>query len=1350
MRLLDVVCVRDYPVSLPNSQIARDVAHLLDVPVTTFGAISDYDATSSLGFWCAHFRAWAIASAVARKRSKPSRRHYVAFHIPGVEIRRVELEDALPNLLLQPKQKHGKATNSSSGSTSTARTKGKLRRRPLMVLATSSRDTLAYTCSTSELQRMCRPDSLASYLACGTRITNVCANSATTNVGADSTTVSHSNLVRRHTLGENERTPSSLASTERDDDVGYADVDERKVVDVDERKVADIDERKGILGADNYVAGGVRVDEDASKRELVQFKPEIDGRYIQRAWNLLSDRVIHYSTSFVHISFSHSVQTVPPRDRADTDRVTKETMTVATEGVDPRVCARQITMALATAIQPPFRYPCSSSKRRTTRLRDRIRQNLDVVCDSGSSLPRSVTSWKTSSSSLPLSPPTTVNTSQDELSTLQADTPTAADIKHRACAYLATWAYDTLHDTTWATYFVELASSYATQATLTPPSVSNHLLATDTEQKDCDLTADDLTRGVTGTPVRSTGTPVRRGSESIRGGEMKCSTLTETRVPDDRRLRKNKRDGRWAGCVLTLYTQAQILANVNTDWDAAARLLQNAKAHGPFTGFGRLIPSSVASKCSTIPTMTAQKTWLDELMTEYQVAVRSASALGVVHETLRCEWHRLRADTRPLKRAWRQFDKRVQDVIHAGLPADATAFEAIRFQFSLGSWRKEWVSPSYWNVSPPLQSSPQPPSTPSPLPARSPPPLSSSFLSTPLASIVVPSEPSITLSQFVAPLPSNVVSGTTSSDESAPTAMTSVLGFMSALPTLAIWCGHSERDEESWDFESVIASGYDDNDDVTTAIVNIARELAAYYRVTVFAHPRPTSRSWPTDNPRLVSSTSYNARDYTVPSPPSPPPTQIPPQKMSKKDVHSNVASSPAPTPTETSKRTDIRNMTSSTRQTKATSDVVTSQTKATSDSVTGQTETIGDTIRTHEKFDVMIVCKHVQDVSELVSACRQMHIWVHDMPSVFGTQQLVDMCQQHHRLVRSVMFVSQHQARRYFPVSGVSSVPRSAQILFPKLVDVLSLTSSPSSSSPSSSYASMSADARKTHVTGTEADTKRMTNNDNVIDENKRVQSCPASDRDSLQHHKMFVTCNGIEKTALEHTFLNRPLALSLSSSLSSSSVEAAVATDRKTESLVGSRKIAYKCVCMIDGGGGGGGDLAVLLCVWSAVRARFPEATLDVYRMHTKTRERNRKLVNNSRMWRHLGVRDRGMATSKTIAQSLESATYWMCPTPRENASCMDALKASAARCVPVYISGGVLGEVFADGYACESVSDYEALVLRAMTDAVTSPELHRKMLDANHTRVCERHLWSDIAKRWYAHFQTFLKPDKQITTF
>jgi hypothetical protein len=67
--------------------------------------------------------------------------------------------------------------------------------------------------------------------------------------------------------------------------------------------------------------------------------------------------------------------------------------------------------------------------------------------------------------------------------------------------------------------------------------------------------------------------------------------------------------------------------------------------------------------------------------------------------------------------------------------------------------------------------------------------------------------------------------------------------------------------------------------------------------------------------------------------------------------------------------------------------------------------------------------------------------------------------------------------------------------------------------------------------------------------------------------------------------------------------------------------------------------------------------------------------------------------------------------------------------------------LDETFADGYSCEAAADYEALLVRAMTDATALPEKHHKMLDANRTRVRERHVWRDVAERWHTHFQACL---------
>ena len=525
VRLVDVVHVRDYPVAWSNSEVARDAARSLQVSATTlFGGVSDSDDRSQLPFWCAHFRAWAAALAAAKRRSRPSRRQYVAFHVSGVRIHTSELEAALPQLLSSSPSSRSSISATRSAHAGPPRETS--RRNPrLVVLATSDSDTLAYVCSTSHLRRMCRADSLAHFL---TRIP-----------AADSPLSTH----RRHHHHDRDADKRGDVGVRSEDEDGKKEEEEEKE---SRGKTSEV----GSEGPAASAAGkhrrprdtgvGVRVDERGTPTGL------LEGRQTQKRWNLVSDRTVYLSrfvslngqpledgsgvsspcpsSAFGSVSVSASASVSPPGPAPDTG-ARASPLSLPPLGMDPAISARHILVALAGAIQPMFRKTASADRRRTARLRDHICRGLDASLDRL------------------LAQRAGGGTSSPGPGAERPETPSGCVLGHRICAYLATWARATLHDSAWTTHFVELASAHAAHARRASASA----------------------------------TPESKGDVLAEAGVLAAVAAS--------------RDGRWGGCVLTLHCQARSVLDDKGDWKTAARLLRTAAAYGrvgasasPFAG----------------------------------------------------------------------------------------------------------------------------------------------------------------------------------------------------------------------------------------------------------------------------------------------------------------------------------------------------------------------------------------------------------------------------------------------------------------------------------------------------------------------------------------------------------------------------------------------------------------------------------------------------------------------------------------------------------------------------------------------------------------------------------------------
>jgi glycosyltransferase involved in cell wall biosynthesis len=184
-----------------------------------------------------------------------------------------------------------------------------------------------------------------------------------------------------------------------------------------------------------------------------------------------------------------------------------------------------------------------------------------------------------------------------------------------------------------------------------------------------------------------------------------------------------------------------------------------------------------------------------------------------------------------------------------------------------------------------------------------------------------------------------------------------------------------------------------------------------------------------------------------------------------------------------------------------------------------------------------------------------------------------------------------------------------------------------------------------------------------------------------------------------------------------------------------VAQRENPWSCIY----GSNYGRGLEVLLQAWPNIKKQFPQATLDLYygwqHWGTLTKEKEAALRKMVAELEPLAVKEHGLVSHEELNRAYEKASFWTYPCIAPEVFCISAIRAQLAGAVPVIILGSGLYETVPHGYACKSVEEYEATLLRAMQEAEKISLEERKAMGEF---VLKNYTWEQIAQNWKELFE------------
>ncbi len=166
-----------------------------------------------------------------------------------------------------------------------------------------------------------------------------------------------------------------------------------------------------------------------------------------------------------------------------------------------------------------------------------------------------------------------------------------------------------------------------------------------------------------------------------------------------------------------------------------------------------------------------------------------------------------------------------------------------------------------------------------------------------------------------------------------------------------------------------------------------------------------------------------------------------------------------------------------------------------------------------------------------------------------------------------------------------------------------------------------------------------------------------------------------------------------------------------------------------------------------WPAIRAMWPDATLDVY-YGWNYYDLQLSAVPRAAAWKETilaaaqqdGVRLHGRIGQKRLAQELARAQFWLHPSVLPDGRdwfetfCIGALEAQAAGCIPLLRDVGALPErAVTAANLLHSLDEKEWLEALRYWDELPLPALRRWRRAAR--RHAFRHTWEGIARQWLA---------------
>jgi len=179
---------------------------------------------------------------------------------------------------------------------------------------------------------------------------------------------------------------------------------------------------------------------------------------------------------------------------------------------------------------------------------------------------------------------------------------------------------------------------------------------------------------------------------------------------------------------------------------------------------------------------------------------------------------------------------------------------------------------------------------------------------------------------------------------------------------------------------------------------------------------------------------------------------------------------------------------------------------------------------------------------------------------------------------------------------------------------------------------------------------------------------------------------------------------------------------------SMPARRENPYSCIY----GSNYARGLEILLDLWPALQAHYPQATLDIYYgwqhwgcLSPQKEARMRKILPTLS-----NVREHGQVGHAELNLAYGKASFWTYPCILPETFCITAIRAQMAGAIPVIVEGSALKETVRHGYCCSKPEDYLAMLLKAMSQVESiSLDDRRKMKGF----VLREFTWEKIAAGW-----------------
>ena len=177
----------------------------------------------------------------------------------------------------------------------------------------------------------------------------------------------------------------------------------------------------------------------------------------------------------------------------------------------------------------------------------------------------------------------------------------------------------------------------------------------------------------------------------------------------------------------------------------------------------------------------------------------------------------------------------------------------------------------------------------------------------------------------------------------------------------------------------------------------------------------------------------------------------------------------------------------------------------------------------------------------------------------------------------------------------------------------------------------------------------------------------------------------------------------------------------------------------------------LESLLDYWPAIREQVPDAELHVY-YGFETWERMARMYNSqgelaqinnfrTRLAATPGVTWHGRVNQQTLADAFLESKVWAYPTLFTETSCITAMEAQAAGCVPVTTRLAALGETVKHGVLLDlmpTTPEYKTQFVSKVVSLLKDDEVREQLAKAGRTYAMANCDWSLVAKAWDEMFR------------